>query len=61
MTRKVPVKGSPEEKGDPYAEGYEAAMCGAGDLANPYDIKTDTHLSWNDGYNAAMEDMEKDS
>ena len=37
---------------DYFAEGADAALAGAPETANPYDLDTEeaAHLSWNDGW-----------
>lgn len=45
-----------EGDGDPYAEGVDAFLAGDSDTANPYPPATDKHLSWNDGYNANVDE-----
>ena len=40
---------------DPYAEGVEAHDCGLSETANPYDDGGPDFMSWNDGWNAAVE------
>lgn len=35
---------------DPYAEGLDAFYPGKSVTSNPYDVTTDEHLSWNNGY-----------
>lgn len=46
---------------DAYNEGYEAAFAGLPESKNPYPIESDEHLSWNDGYMAAEEEMDGES
>lgn len=41
---------------DPYAEGADARLAGKNESANPYEIATDAHLSWNDGWASIDED-----
>lgn len=41
-------------------EGYEAYFKGRSETANPYDPNDDCHLSWNDGYNRAVEEENSD-
>lgn len=36
-------------------DGFEAFHDGMSETRNPYDVKTDEHLSWNDGYLYARE------
>ena len=40
---------------DAYAEGADAYLSGTSETANPYEIHTDEHLSWNDGWRATSE------
>lgn len=39
-------------------EGFEAALVGQPETANPYDLDNaeDDHLSWNDGWNRFHDD-----
>lgn len=39
-------------------EGEDAYFHGLSESANPYEVDDDRHLSWNDGYNDALDDSE---
>lgn len=39
-----------------FEEGQKAYWFGKQDLDSPYDIKSDEHLSWNDGWTEAYEE-----
>lgn len=41
---------------DAKSEGYDAWFDGVSDTQNPYEIGTDEHMSWNDGYMLAEEE-----
>jgi len=44
---------------DPELEGYEARLAGTkSETDNPYPFDSDEHLSWNDGYERACEEMD---
>ncbi len=50
---------------DPHAEGYDAALAGWSEDQNPYDALDDgddfdAYTKWNDGWNAARDDMGED-
>lgn len=51
-----------DEDSDPHAEGHDAYLAGLPETANPYDPETDeeAHLSWNDGWNAASDELTED-
>jgi hypothetical protein len=41
----------------PYEQGAEARLAGKPETANPFDVETDDHLSWNDGW-ASIDQMD---
>lgn len=45
---------------DAHAQGYDAHLAGASETSNPYPVDDDRHLSWNDGWNEAAEDTDRE-
>lgn len=43
---------------DAWNRGYMAASHGRSETSNPYDVNSDQHLSWNDGYQAWVDENE---
>lgn len=46
---------------DARAEGFDAYLAGYSETSNPYDVSSDEHLDWNDGFAAAAAECGDDS
>ena len=44
-----------------FNQGYDDYYKGRGEEHNPYDLTTDEHLSWNDGWLAAQAEEEDEA
>jgi ribosome modulation factor len=47
----------PDHRNAAFFEGYNACYAGVDESKNPHPAGADEHLSWNDGWSAASEEL----